>query len=76
MNNMRIVGNRTQPRIGLRGPTEDEIRASVESAEHSPSSVPRGVYRYRNHAEANAAMDRWIVDGMVETARTLGFKSS
>jgi hypothetical protein len=37
--------------------------------------VPRGVYRYRNHAEANAAMDRWIIDGMVETARALGFKA-
>jgi hypothetical protein len=76
MSNMRIVGNRAQPKIGLRGPTEDEIRASVESAEHSPRPVPKGVYRYRNHAEANAAMDRWIVDGMVETARALAFKSS
>jgi hypothetical protein len=76
MSNMRIVGNRTPPKVGLRGPTADEIRASVESAERSPRPVPRGVYRYRNHAEANAAMDRWIVDGMVETARTLGFKAS
>lgn len=73
---MRIVGNRTTPKVGLRGPTEDEIRASVESSQRSPRQVPRGVYRYRNHAEANAAMDQWIVDGMVEKARALGFKAS
>lgn len=73
---MRIVGNRTAPKVGLRGPTEDEIRASVESSQRSPRQVPRGIYRYRNHAEANAAMDRWIVDGMVEKARALGFKAS
>ena len=75
MSNMRIVGSRKAPNVGLRGPTDDEIRASVESAERSPRPVPRGVYRYRNHAEANAAMDRWIVNGMVETARALGFKA-
>jgi hypothetical protein len=75
MSNMRIVGNRTAPRFGLRGPTDDEIRASVESSKRSPRPVPKGVYRYRNHAEANAAMDRWIVDGMVKTARALGFKA-
>jgi hypothetical protein len=75
MSNMRIVGNRTTLKVGLRGPTDDEIRASVESAERSPRPVPKGVHRYRNHAEANSAMDRWIVDGMVETAKALGFKT-
>jgi hypothetical protein len=35
---------------------------------------PKGVYRYRNHAEANADMDRWIAETMAERAMALGFK--
>lgn len=58
MSNMRIVGSQKPLKVGPRGPTDDEIRASVESAERSPRPVPRGVYRYHNHAEANVAMDR------------------
>jgi hypothetical protein len=68
---MRVVGYRKTPGIGLRGPTEAEIQASVDSASLAPRVVPKGVHRYRTHAEANAAMDRWTVDGMVKKAREL-----
>jgi hypothetical protein len=72
---MRIVGKRRFPPLGLRGPTDAEILASTDSSLQAPRVVPKGVYRYRTHAEANAAMDRWVVDGMVEKARDLARKA-
>ncbi len=68
---MRVVGKRELPPVGLRGPTPAEIEASVENARFAPRVVPKGVYRYRTHAEANADMERWIVDGMVERSLEL-----
>jgi hypothetical protein len=68
---MRIVGNRHSRPVGLFGPTEDEIRASVENSKMTPCVVPKGVYRYRTHAEANAAADRWAVEAMVKRALQL-----
>jgi hypothetical protein len=65
---MRIIGNRRSRSIGLFGPTDDEIRASVESSKLAPRVVPKGVYRYRTHAEANAAADQWATDGLVQRA--------
>jgi hypothetical protein len=53
--------------VGLRGPTDDEIRASMENAAIAPrfGVKVKGVYRYRNHAEANAAAERWKIEAMV-----------
>jgi hypothetical protein len=31
--------------------------------------VPKGVYIYRTHEEANRDRDRWLVDAMVEAHR-------
>lgn len=59
------------PGIGLRGPTRDEIEASIDNSRRAPRVVPQGVYRYRSHAEANADMDRWTVDGMVRRSLKL-----
>lgn len=64
---MRIVGSRKIRPVGLRGPTADEIQASIEAAEMAPRVIPKGVYRYASHEEANAEMDRWIAEGMVKT---------
>ena len=72
---MRVIGKRRFPGFGLRGPTADEIEASIDNSRRAPRVVPKGVYRYRSHAEANAAMDRWIVDGMVQRARDLAGKA-
>jgi hypothetical protein len=68
---MRIVGRRRAPLVGLRGPTPDEIAASVDHARRAPRVIPKGVYRYRCHAEANADMERWTVDGIVKRALEL-----
>jgi hypothetical protein len=69
---MRTVGTEPSPRFGPRGPTQSEIDASIDSSRQASRSVPKGVYRYKSHADANAAMDRWTVNGMVEKARELG----
>ena len=68
---MRVVGRRRLPEVGLRGPTAEEVQASVENSTMSPRVYPKGVYRYRNHAEANAQMEQWRVDGLVERALVL-----
>jgi hypothetical protein len=68
---MRTIGNRPSRPIGPFGPTDDEVRASIESSRLAPRVIPKGVYRYRTHAEANAAADRWAVEAMVKRAREL-----
>jgi hypothetical protein len=73
---MRIVGKVNLPSVGLRGPTPDEVKASIESSRQAPRLAPTGVYRYRNHAEANAAMDRWIAEAMVRRALELALQKS
>ena len=73
---MRVVGRRRMLDVGLRGPTEAEIRASAESSAMAPRTCPKGVYRYRNHAEANAQMEKWLVDGIVERTLELDDRAS
>lgn len=43
----------------MRGPTDDEIKASIESARTAPRVVRKGIYRYRSHADANADTEHW-----------------
>jgi hypothetical protein len=66
---MRVAGRRCLPPVGLRGPTEDEVAASVESSARAPRVVPKGVYRYRSHAQANADTDRWAAEALVAQCR-------
>src|ERR1700751_2018092 len=55
---MRMIGNGRSHAVGLFGPTDDEIQSSVENSKLAPCVVPKGVYRYRTHAEANVAADQ------------------
>jgi hypothetical protein len=71
---MRVVGKRSSPAFGLRGPTAAEIEASVQNARFAPRVVPKGIYRYRSHEEANADMDRWIAEGMALRSEKLARK--
>lgn len=50
---MRVVGELRLPSAGMRGPTPQEVEASVENARRMPRVIPMGVYRYRSHAAAN-----------------------
>ena len=67
---MRIVGKRTERSPGLRWPSRDEIARSRELA-GTLHLAPKGVFRYRNHAEANADWERWTADAMARQAARL-----
>jgi len=61
---VRTVGRRQPPPAGqLRPPSEDE-RAWVASMGKRRTRVPKGVFRYRSHAEANADWERWQAESM------------
>lgn len=69
---MRIVGRRREPPPGgPRWPSPEEIRRSVELAEGIVYHHPKGVERFRNHAEANAAMEELIADAMARKSAEL-----
>ena len=63
---MRMIGNRRSPPPGPIGPSEADVAASQEIAMAAPRVVPKGIHRYRSHAEADQAMRKWAIDGMVE----------
>lgn len=57
--NQRIIGKRKQREIGPLAPPTPEERAWLASFAERRTPVPKGVYRYRTHEEANADCDRW-----------------
>lgn len=68
---MRTIGKRKEPEISLvpRCPTEAE-RAWVRSmAENVRLQVPKGVYRYASHEEANRQWEAWMGETMAASAR-------
>lgn len=67
---MRVIGKRRDRPPGLRPPTDDEVRRSVEMAD-GISLWPRGLYRYPSHAEANADQERWTADAMARASSRL-----
>lgn len=78
---MRVIGNRTSPLPGSTGPSNADVAASQEIAMAAPRTVPKGIHRYRSHAEADEDARKWAIDGMVErnlelaeSARTTGPK--
>ena len=61
----RTIGRRQPPPVGaLRAPCAEE-RAWIEVMARQRTRVPKGVFRYRSHAEANADWERWQVDAIV-----------
>jgi hypothetical protein len=67
---MRVVGTRPERSPELRWPSSVEIARSVELAGTLPLA-PKGVFRYRSHAEANADWERWTADAMARQAARL-----
>jgi hypothetical protein len=61
---MHTVGNGRSRPIGLVGPTDNEIQASVENSKLAPCAVAEGRPPVRTHAEANVADDRWTAEAM------------
>ena len=60
----KVMGRRQTPVLGaLRAPSAQE-RAWMERVARSRTRVPKGVYRYRSHQEANADWEHWQADGL------------
>jgi hypothetical protein len=72
----RTVGRRLAPDLALRlrttgdaaGPTLEEIEW-IRAMSNYRTRVPKGVFRYRSHEEANADWERWHAELVAETAR-------
>ncbi|GAB6056938.1 hypothetical protein JCM31598_00550 [Desulfonatronum parangueonense] len=68
---MRTIGKRKEPEISLgpRCPTEAE-RAWVRSmAEKVRLQVPKGVFRYASHEQANQEWEAWMGETMAAMAQ-------
>ncbi|MBU0498955.1 MAG: hypothetical protein KJ558_00765 [Gammaproteobacteria bacterium] len=65
--NQRTIGKRRQREIGPLAPPTPEERAWLASFAGRRTSVPKGIYRYRTHEEANADWDRWNAERVAET---------
>lgn len=65
----KTVGRRTQRPIGeLRAPTLEE-RDWVEKMAQRRTRVPKGVFRYKTMAEANADREKWDAELVAATIR-------
>jgi hypothetical protein len=59
---MRTLGKKDRP-FGLRPPTKEEMEWVESWAKLYVSRVPKGVFKYKNHEEANADWDKWMAQG-------------
>lgn len=59
----RTIGKRKYPEGSLepKPPTDEEIRQDREK-NLLPLRVPKGVFRYKSHEEANKDWERWMTD--------------
>jgi hypothetical protein len=64
---IRVVGRRAAP-PALEVPSPAR-RAALDALQPARTRVPKGVFRYRSHEDANADRERWTVDAMVARAR-------
>jgi hypothetical protein len=62
---VRILGRKDRP-FGLRPPTKEEMEWVESLAKQYISRVPKGIFRYKNHEEANADWDKWMAQGRLE----------
>jgi hypothetical protein len=60
---MRVVGGRLAPLPG-EAPTKAAREAMSQMARYR-TRVPKGVFHYRSHEEANRDRERWLTDAMV-----------
>ncbi|CAK0740231.1 conserved hypothetical protein [Gammaproteobacteria bacterium] len=65
--NDRIIGCRKVREMGAPGSPTSEERAWFVNFSHRRTRVPKGVFRYRTHEEANADWERWNAELVAET---------
>jgi hypothetical protein len=63
----RIIGKRSQREIGVLGAPSSEEQAWLASFAGRRTGVPKGIFRYRTHEEANADWERWNAELVAET---------
>jgi len=56
-------------------PSQEDIRANIQLCSAAPRVVPKGLYRYRSHKEADEQMERWVADAMVEADKKLSART-
>jgi hypothetical protein len=59
---MKKYGRKNRP-FGLRPPTKEEMEWVESWAKLYVSRVPKGVFKYKSHEEANADWDKWMAQG-------------
>lgn len=66
----RTIGKRKYPKGSLepRPPTEEEIRQDRDK-NILPLRVPKGIFHYRSHEEANKDWEKWMVDTVLHNLR-------
>jgi hypothetical protein len=64
---IRSVGERSLPPLGV--PPGPEARAAWNAMAAYRTRVPKGVYRYRSHAEMQRDSDEWNARGLMERER-------
>ena len=63
----RIIGHRKPRGMGDLGPPTHQEQSWLASFANRRTRVPKGVFRYRTHEEANADWDRWNAELVAET---------
>ena len=63
----RIIGHRKPRGMGGLGPPTYQEQAWLSGFANRRTRVPKGVFRYRTHEEANADWDRWNAELVAET---------
>lgn len=73
---VRIIGKRKFEQFGARQPSRDAILWIADIASRSPCVVPKGIYRYRSHEDADADMEGWKTNGVVGRVLELASRKS
>ena len=64
----RVVGKRVSPTPGR--PPSAEAREAMTRMANYRTAVPKGVFRYKSHEEANADWERWQIEAIKRRATT------
>jgi hypothetical protein len=64
----RVIGKRIQREIGPLAPPTREEQEWLASFAKRCTRVPKGIFRYPSHEEANADWERWNAELVAQTA--------
>ncbi len=70
MKTARTLGSRRQRPLGVPGPPTPAERAWMARMAQRRTRVPKGIFRYRSMAQANADWERWHAEMVAEDVST------